>query len=81
MSNRQKDKRYEFVKLCAALTKQGLTFTRGLGYTLKMAPMDFNRMSSDFVRTPFVDSLSYEFLNQTCVLVRPNQWSDRHLNK
>jgi len=81
MTRRQERKRYEFVKLCASLTKQGLTFTRGLNYTLRMAPIEFKRMGCQFTRTPFTDSISYEFKTKNLVLVRPNQWADRHLNK
>ena len=77
MSNRQKDKRYEFVKLCIALTKQGLTFTKGLNYTLRMAPIEFKRLSNPFLKKPFMESYTLQAINSKLVIVRPNQWADR----
>jgi hypothetical protein len=56
MNKKEKDKLYQFVKLCSALTKQGLKFTRqkGVRYALTFDRKSAKRLLSNEIRTPFV---------------------------
>ncbi len=58
MTNREKDKQYQFVKLCIALTKQGLQFTRqkGVSYALTFDKISAKVLMQPQTKTPFVNS-------------------------
>ena len=58
MTNKEKSKRYEFVKLCSSLTKQGLKFTRqkGIKYALVFDKVSAKRLFNPETKTPFVTS-------------------------
>lgn len=81
MKRSEKDKRYEFVKLCSALTKQGFHFSVLPGYRLEMNIIHLNykhSLISDFTRTPFVNSFSLSDFTHNSFTVYFNQWSDKY---
>ena len=56
MTNRQREKQYQFVKLCISLTKQGLKFYRqkGVSYALTFDLLSAKRLFHPDTKTPFV---------------------------
>lgn len=82
MNRAEKAKRYEFVKLCSALTKQGFHFSVLPGYRLKMPIIHLNykhMLISDFTITPFVNSFSIVEATHNTFTVYFNQWADKYL--
>ena len=59
MNKKENEKLFQFVKLCSALTKQGLNFTRqkGVRYALTFDKQSAKRLLSHETRTPFVEAL------------------------
>lgn len=58
MTNKEKDKQYQFIKLCIALTKQGFQFTRqkGVSYALTFDKLSAKRLFHNETKTPFVNA-------------------------
>lgn len=83
MKNRDKSKRYEFVKLCNALTKQGFQFTRYKDtYLLVFDKIEVKRLLSPFTKLPFVNSIGsigcsdVYICNKRKFIIEFKQWSD-----
>lgn len=59
MTNRERDKQYQFVKLCISLTKQGLQFHRqkGVSYALTFDKMSEKMLHSVWTKMPFTNSI------------------------
>lgn len=52
-----KEKQYQFLKLCIALTKQGFRFTRLSGYRLQFEANERKRLFHPQTKLPFVDGI------------------------
>ena len=77
MKNRENVKRYEFVKLCIALTKQGFQFTRYKDtYLLVFDKIELKRVLSPFTKLPFVNFICYVDNNEYKKTIDFKQWSD-----
>lgn len=79
MSRAETHKRWEFVKLCAALTKQGFHFQSLPGYRLRLDKIHLNwkfNLISDFTSTPHVNSFSILESDHNTFTVYFNQWAD-----
>jgi len=57
-SRKENEKQYQFIKLCIALTKQGLNFTRqkGVKYALTFDKLSSKRLRHHETKTPFVNA-------------------------
>ena len=79
MTNREKDKQYQFVKLCAALTKQGFKFTRqkGVKYALTFDTISAKRLFHPDTKTPFVNSFIRIAGDKTKDCYQFEQWAGR----
>jgi hypothetical protein len=79
MANKENDKQFQFVKLCASLTKQGLNFTRqkGVRYGLTFDKISSKRVFHPNTKTPFVNSISRIAgdSKKDCYIF--NQWADQ----
>ena len=77
--NMKTDKRYQFVKLCAVLTKQGLKFTRqkGVRYALTFDKLSAKRLMHPETRTPFVNSFIPIARDNTKICYQFDQWAGR----
>ena len=80
MSNAEKDKRYEFIKLCSSLTKQGFRFNRAkdVKYGLVFEPNEIKRIFHPNTRTPFVNSYSHDTKTNVTTF---DQWADKRTTK
>lgn len=78
MTNREKDKMYQFVVLCMSLTKQGLQFTRqkGVYYALTFDRISAKRLLSIHTKTPFVNKFKQIAVDKTKVCYQFEQWAD-----
>jgi len=57
MTKREKEKHFQFVKLCISLTKQGFQFTKtkGINFALTFDKISAKRLFSPYTKTPFVE--------------------------
>lgn len=76
---REQDKRYQFVKLCIALTKQGLKFTveKGIRYALTFDKVSAKRLFHPDTRTPFVNKFIRVAGDKTRECYQFEQWAGR----
>ena len=76
MKRKDKDKLYEFIKLCSALTKQGFDFTRdkNVAFGLCFKHNSEKRLSNPYIKLPFVKSIIYS-QNNNCIQFE--QWSGK----
>lgn len=81
MTRKEKQKRYEFVKLCSSLTKQGFKFTKqkGVYYALTFPKSDYKRLFNPFIKLPFTDSINRLAGDSKKDCCSFNQWADRKL--
>jgi len=79
MTLKEKDKQYQFVKLCIALTNQGLKFTRqkGVRYALTFDKLSAKRLFHPETKTPFVISFIRIDGDKTKDCYQFEQWSGR----
>ena len=79
MTKREKEKQYQFVKLCAALTKQGFKFTRqkGVKYALTFDNLSAKRLFHPDTKTPFVNSFIRIAGDKTKDCYQFEQWAGR----
>lgn len=80
MSRQEKEKRYQFVKLCAALTKQGFSFYRqsGAAYALTFTLYDAKRLRHPATKLPFVNALCRISGDSTRDCYQFEQWAGRY---
>ena len=83
MTNIEKRKRYEFVKLCSALTKQGFNFTilKGLKNAIAFNKNNYATLPSDFVKTPFVNAVIFKGFDRNNWHYQFEQWIDTQFKK
>ena len=74
------DKRYQFVKLCSALTKQGLHFTRakGAGYALIFTKESGRRLLKANINMPFVNAIVRIAGDKKAECYQFDQWAGRY---
>jgi len=79
MSNKEIDKRYQFVKLCIALTKQGFKFIREkeASYALTFEKVCSKRLHHPDTKTPFVNSIIRIAGDRTRECYQFEQWAGR----
>ena len=77
LTRREKEQRYEFVRLCSSLTKQGFSFEKGHQNALIFPRDDFKRLFHPDTKTPFVDATVVIESRKNRVTVTFRQWSDR----
>jgi hypothetical protein len=75
----ERDKQYEFLKLCIALTKQGLGFNRqkGVRYALTFDKVSAKRLFHPDTKTPFVNKFIRISGDKTKECYQFEQWSGR----
>lgn len=80
MTNKEKDKQYQFIKLCIALTKQGLQFTRqkGVSYALTFDKISAKRLRQPQTKTPFVNSFIHIAGDSKKECFQFDQWAGRN---
>lgn len=76
MTNQEKDKQYQFVKLCSDLTKQGFQFTRGENYTL-IFPQPLRFVHIIDRHFPFTKSWKALKFDRKYTIMQPVQWADK----
>lgn len=78
MTKREKDKRYEFVRLCSSLNKQGFRFDRHkhLTYCLIFHRHEFRRLTSGFIKMPYVEAVCPIEFTHSQAVCKFIQWSD-----
>jgi len=76
----KKHKQQEFVKLCSVLLRQGFNFELKDKWILSFDNYDFKRLTNNFTKLPFVNSICLISHNKNENIVYFNQWSDKHLN-
>jgi len=79
MSNKEKEKQYQFVKLCASLTKQGFKFTKqkGVRYALTFDKISAKRLLNPYTKTPFVNAFIRISGDKTRECYQFEQWAGR----
>mgnify|MGYP003533229468 CR=1 FL=1 len=79
-TKQQKDKMYQFVRLCTELTKQGLKFDRekSVAYALVFDKVSAKRLLSSFTKTPFVNSFIRISGDKTRECYQFEQWAGRN---
>ena len=72
-------KRYEFVKLCSTLVKQGFCFSLSAveKNTMVVSIPEYKELFYHRTKTPFVESWSIIKIEKGKVTLYPNQWADR----
>lgn len=80
ISNKQKDKMYQFVKLCSSLTKQGFKFTRqkGVNFALTFDNYNAKRLRHFETKLPFVNALLRIAGDKTKECFQFDQWAGRN---
>jgi hypothetical protein len=80
MTNRERDKQYQFVKLCSALTKQGLQFykEKGVNYALTFDKVSGKRLHSVWTKMPFTNSIIRINGDKTRECFQFEQWAGRN---
>lgn len=75
---KEKNKQYQFVKLCIALTNQSFNFTRekGLKYSLIFDKLSAKRLFHSDTKTPFVNAFIRIWGNKTKECYQFEQWCD-----
>lgn len=79
MNTKEKDKQYQFLKLCTSLTKQGFKFYRenGVRYALTFDKVSAKRLFHPDTKTPFVNSLIRIAGDKTRECYQFEQWAGR----
>lgn len=79
MSRKENEKRYQFVKLCASLTKQGFKFYRqsGARYALTFDTVSAKRLFHPDTKTPFVNAFLRINGDKTRECFQFEQWAGR----
>ena len=79
MTRIERDKQYQFVKLCISLTKQGFRFNRekNNAYALAFDKVEAKRLNSPYTKLPFVDGTVTTLIEKNIVSIDFKQWSDR----
>jgi len=80
MTRRENDKRYQFVKLCSALTKQGFKFVRqkGVNYALTFDKLSAKRLHHPNTKAPFVNAFLRIAGDKTKECYQFEQWAGRN---
>lgn len=80
MTRKEKDKRYQFVKLCIALTKQGFSFVKqkGVSYALTFDKVSAKRLHHPETKTPFVNAFVRIAGDKTKDCYQFDQWAGRN---
>lgn len=80
MTNQQKEKQYQFVKLCIALTKQGFKFMRqkGVNYALTFDKVSSKRLYHHETKMPFVNGIIRISGDKTKDCFQFEQWAGRN---
>ena len=75
-----KDKKFQFMKLTIALTKQGFKFDRekGAAFALVFDKVSAKRLFDPEVRTPFVDAFIRIAGDRTRECYQFQQWAGRY---
>lgn len=78
-SSREKEKMYQFVKLCMSLTGQGFKFSKqkGVRYALTFDKLSAKRLFHPDTKTPFVNSFIRIAGDQTRECYQFDQWAGR----
>ena len=79
MTRIERDKQYQFVKLCISLTKQGFHFNRekNNAYALIFDKVEARKLLSPYTKLPFVDGIVTTLIEKNIVSIDFKQWSDR----
>ena len=79
MNIKETEKQYQFIKLCAALTKQGFNFTRekGVRYALTFDNVYSKRLFHPDTKTPFVNAFIRIAGDKTKDCYQFEQWAGR----
>lgn len=79
LTNQQREKRYQFVKLCSALTRQGFQFYREPRelYALTFPLYDAKRLRHPETRLPFVNALCRISGDKNRDCYQFDQWAGR----
>jgi hypothetical protein len=78
-SRKEKEKQYQFIALCSALTKQGFNFTRqkGVRYALTFDKVNAKRLRHPSTKMPFVYALIRIAGDKTKDCFNFEQWAGR----
>lgn len=76
----EKERRWQFVKLCSILTKTGFNFTTK-DFVIKLNIQDFNRIFEPETRMIFTNSIEVVSYNKKFAEIKPNLWAEKHLNR
>lgn len=73
------EKKYQFLKLCISLTKQGFNFVKDPinEFQLIFDNSNRKRLTQPETKLPFVDSIQFNDRNTNSIYF--NQWSDKFL--
>jgi hypothetical protein len=73
------EKKYQFLKLCISLTKQGFNFVKDPinEFQLIFDNSNRKRLTHPETKLPFVDSIQFNDINTNSIYF--NQWSDKFL--